>query len=191
MISFQKIIFRASRGKVLTHFDQQLFKIEDHDGHTKERAVYILVFQQGVYLKDKIQRICESFLGKIFALPEDGQGGAKSFLRVMKEVKDKIKNTFNLIDVTKIRMKEYLTDVQVMEEANDVSLSVFYLQFLRREKVILSHLNMLKRQGTVVQGYVWSPLSRDEYLEKFYGPEVSLIDASPQRSARNFNLQLE
>ena len=45
--------------------------------------------------------MCESFMGKIFPLPEDGQGGPQSFLRVMKEVKEKIKNIFGLIDVTK------------------------------------------------------------------------------------------
>jgi len=40
-------------------------------------------------------------MGKIFALPEDGQGGPQSFLKIMKEVKDKIKGGFDLIAVTK------------------------------------------------------------------------------------------
>lgn len=96
-------------------------------------------------MKDKIMRICESFLGKIFALPEDGQGGPKSFLKQMHEVKDKIKSTANLIDVSNRQMKEYLKDVQVMKESDDVSLASFYMQFLKRERTILSHLNMLKR----------------------------------------------
>jgi len=39
---------------------------------------------------------------------------------------------------------------------------------------------------------VWSPLSQEEFLEKFYGPEVSLIDEQDQRrSARQYNLQIE
>ena len=46
----------------------------DFDGNEKERTVYVLVFQQGDYIKEKIQRVCESFMGKIFALPNDGQG---------------------------------------------------------------------------------------------------------------------
>ena len=40
-------------------------------------------------------------MGKIFPLPEEGQGGPHSFLKVMKEVKVKIKNIFGLIDTTK------------------------------------------------------------------------------------------
>ena len=63
----------------------------------------------------------------------------------MKEVKEKIINIFSLIDVTKKQMKEYLEKVQIMDEVNDVSLTLFFLQFLKREKAILNHLNMLTR----------------------------------------------
>ena len=84
-------------------------------------------------------------MGKIFPLPEDGQGGPQSFLRVMKEVKEKIKNIFGLIDVTKKQMRDYLEQVQNMDEADDVSLTLFYLQFVKRERTILGHLNMLRR----------------------------------------------
>lgn len=52
---------------------------------------------------------------------------------------------------------------------------MFYLQFLRREKSIFNCLNMLTRQGQIVHGYVWTPLTKHEFLEKFYGPEISLI----------------
>ena len=65
----------------------------------------------------------------------------------MKEVKEKIKNIFGLIDVTKKQMRDYLLQVQQMDEDNEVSLSLFYLQFLRRERTIFGHLNMLRRQG--------------------------------------------
>ena len=79
-----------------------------------------------------------------------------------------------------------------MPEVDNVSLTMFYRQFLKREKAILTHLNMLKRNGTLLHGYVWSPLSQEEFLEKFYGPEVSLIDEQDQRrSARQYNLQIE
>jgi len=50
-------------------------------------------------------------MGKIFALPNDGQGGPHEFLKVMKEVKDKIQNIFGLIDVTKKQMKSYLLQI--------------------------------------------------------------------------------
>jgi len=34
-------------------------------------------------------------------------------------------------------------------------------------------------------------MSKQEFLEKFYGPEISLIADTPANSARNFQLQVE
>jgi len=39
--------------------------------------------------------------------------------------------------------------------------------------------------------YVWTALTKQEFLEQFYGPEVSLIAEIDQHSPRNFNLQVE
>ena len=73
--NFQKLIYRASRGRVLCYFDDSSFTIKDFEGTEKTRVVYILVFQQVSYLRDRIMRVCESFQGKVFHLPDDGQSG--------------------------------------------------------------------------------------------------------------------
>ena len=88
-------------------------------------------------------------------------------------------------------MKDYLTGIQSNEDYPEVSATMFYLQFLRREKAIFHCLNMLTRQGQIVHGYVCTPLSKQEFMEKFYGPEISLIADAPANSARNFQLQVE
>ena len=43
---FERLIYRASRGRVLVHFDEENFTIKDIEGVEKIRVVYILVFQQ-------------------------------------------------------------------------------------------------------------------------------------------------
>ena len=43
---FERLIYRASRGRVLVHFDEENFTIKDFEGQEKDRIVYILVFQQ-------------------------------------------------------------------------------------------------------------------------------------------------
>jgi hypothetical protein len=58
---FTKIVYRASRGTVLCHFDSQSFKIKDLEGFEATRVVYVLVFQAGSYLVDRMQKICEAF----------------------------------------------------------------------------------------------------------------------------------
>lgn len=191
--SFEKLIFRASRGKVLSYFDQNSFTIRDYDGNEKTKTAYVLIFQEGRWLREKITRVCQSFQGKIFQLPEEGQGGSLPFKKTMHELKDKIKSILNLIDMTKKQMKEYLSSIQTFENntAGSVSRTLFFQQFLQREKAIFHCLNMLTRQGQIVHGYVWSPLDRDEFLEKFYGPEVSLIADQGSYNPRQFNLQVE
>jgi len=56
--AFEKLIFRASRGKVLTRFHEQDFKIKDFDGNIKTKTVYVLIYQEGAYMYDKIIRVC-------------------------------------------------------------------------------------------------------------------------------------
>lgn len=87
----EKMIFRASRGKVLTYFDPDSFTLEDAEGNQIERKVYVLVFQAGDFLKERVHRICESFMAKTFQLPEDGHGGPQSFKNIIKEIKDKLR----------------------------------------------------------------------------------------------------
>ena len=142
-------------------------------------------------MHDKITRVCQSFQGKIFTLPEDGQNGPAPFKRMIRELKEKVTSMHNLIELTSKQMKEYLQGVQVIEDYAEVSKCMFFLQFLRREKAIFHCLNMLTRQGQIVHGYVWTPLTKQEFMEKFYGPEVSLIAESEPGSPRQYQLQVD
>ena len=142
-------------------------------------------------MHEVITRICQSFHGKIFTLPEDGQNGPAPFRRMIKELKTKVMSINNLISLTKNQMKEYLSSIQNISEFPEVSQSYFQLQYLRRERAIYACLNMLTRQGSIVHGYIWSPLSKDEFIEKFFGPEVSLLADRDENSPRRFNLQVE
>jgi len=42
-----------------------------------------------------------------------------------------------------------------------------------------------------VHGYIWTNLSKEDFLEKFYGPEVSLLEDRDAHSPRNYELQIE
>jgi len=50
---------------------------------------------------------------------------------------------------------------------------------------------MLTRHGQIVHAYVWTSLTKNEFLEQFYGPEVSLIAEADQYNPRNFTLEVE
>lgn len=62
-MTLKKLIFRATRGKAYTHFfdleiDQE-DRMKGYNDH-KEKLVYIVVFEQGSYLKDRIEKICSA-----------------------------------------------------------------------------------------------------------------------------------
>ena len=71
----------------MSFFDENKFTIEDVDGGNTDRIVYVLIFQQGGYLRERIQRVCESFTGKTFGLPEDGQGDQECFGNELQDIK--------------------------------------------------------------------------------------------------------
>jgi hypothetical protein len=51
-----RMIFRVTRGKALT-----FFKEFHQDGES--RVVYMVVYQDGPIIRDRIQKICDSFMG--------------------------------------------------------------------------------------------------------------------------------
>jgi vacuolar-type H+-ATPase subunit I/STV1 len=70
----KKLLFRATRGKALTFFED--FKQEGPTLGRKifhNKAVYIVVFQEGRQLREKIMRICDSFMGQRFDVPSAHQ----------------------------------------------------------------------------------------------------------------------
>jgi hypothetical protein len=188
---FEKLIFRASRGKVLCYFDPHHFKVKDFDGIEKHRVVYVLVFQEGGYLKDKVKRICDAFLGKTFELPAEGHGGPEEFYRVMSELRENILKVLSLINESKHQMGEYLRDFQKLECATQVSLFCYYKQFVKQEKLVFTQLNKLSRERTITYGYLWSPMNKPRFLESFYGPDESLIGDQAENSPRQYRLNLE
>jgi V-type H+-transporting ATPase subunit a len=64
MMRFKKLVFRATRGKALTYFeDLSTDGRIDYAGHAdrKLRTVYVIVFQEGATIRANLSKICESF----------------------------------------------------------------------------------------------------------------------------------
>lgn len=68
----KKLLFRATRGKALTFYED--FEVSSSTAaKPKCKSVYIVLFQEGRQLREKIIRICDSFMGQRFDLPEVDQ----------------------------------------------------------------------------------------------------------------------
>ena len=70
-------------------------------------------------------------------------------------------------------------------------MSALQAQFIKKEKTIYVTLNKLQRHRSISYGYLWSHLSKEKFLEAFYGEDVQGIIDLPEDNARNFKLNLE
>jgi hypothetical protein len=67
MMRFNKLVFRSTHGKALTYFEDLITEKKeeriDYTGHVDRRlrTVYVIVFQEGVTIRAKLTKICDSF----------------------------------------------------------------------------------------------------------------------------------
>lgn len=97
----KRLLFRATRGKALTHFSD--FEADNSSGKKIGKSVYIVVFQDGRQIRDRIVRICDSFLGQRFDLPPISMMKQK-----IDEVRRNIFESKNLTKTSKMYLRNYL-----------------------------------------------------------------------------------
>lgn len=73
-MTFKKLIFRSTRGKAYVHFfnldvplEDRMINVTDH----MDKLVYIIVFEEGYHLKERIKKICQSASDNMFELFRD------------------------------------------------------------------------------------------------------------------------
>ena len=76
----RKIIFRATKGKsfmLVQDFEEEEEEDQLPNIQQEKRSVYIIVYWDGDTISEKIQRICDSFSGKRYDLPEQSEFDGK------------------------------------------------------------------------------------------------------------------
>jgi V-type H+-transporting ATPase subunit a len=66
---FKKLIFRVTKGKSYIYTEQY---IDPESPESKPQSVYIITYYDGVNIREKLRRICDSFSGQRFDIPEHG-----------------------------------------------------------------------------------------------------------------------
>lgn len=78
---------------MLSYFEDIERPILDFNEKPHLKTVYVLVFEDGQHFKEKIAKICDSFSGKRFKLPEEGHGDKKAYRRKIEAIEKKIEET--------------------------------------------------------------------------------------------------
>jgi vacuolar-type H+-ATPase subunit I/STV1 len=63
MERMKKMLFRITRGKALTHF-------KDFDQDGQQKVAYLVVFSAAGGNKERVQKVCDSFMGQRFEIPD-------------------------------------------------------------------------------------------------------------------------
>ena len=100
-VHFQLFINFLSIGKVLAYFDDNEVILKDFNGNPINKVIYVLVFQEGHHFRDKVVKICDSFLGKRYKLPNNGHADKSTFSRKVRKIDKKIEETKNILKITK------------------------------------------------------------------------------------------
>ena len=174
---FKKMIFRATRGKAYSYFqdlESEETGLKDYTGAVdkKLRTVYVIVFQDGQFLRGKIQKICDSFLGRNVEIPSVFH---KNELNIkQKELAKRIIEAQHIIQMTRSRLKDYLREMQKVsqkhrmhgqeEAAVSISLLEVYRLFLQKEKGLYSTLNKFKKEEKLYLGFCWIPKADNSHV---------------------------
>jgi hypothetical protein len=96
-LSMKRLIFRVSRGKAYTYFFDLHEKIYDYYGNHLDKTIFFVLFPQDfTSLKDRLQRVVDSFLSDSFDLPKSHDDIRDKF----EKVKNNIENMYSTLVFT-------------------------------------------------------------------------------------------
>lgn len=89
----RRLIFRTTKGKSFVH--TQIYNhVPELAGHLqKERVIYIIMFWDQGTIRERIRKICDSFAGERFDIPQN----AADIQQKRNQVSQSVKESMNLL----------------------------------------------------------------------------------------------
>lgn len=121
------------------------------------------MFWDGELIRDKIIRICDSFNGNRYEVPEMSEINGE-----IHRITQSINDARNVYHQTKNSLTEQLMVFNKLD-ANDqqddeISTIYIYKMFLAKEKALYQTLNMMKMQNATFIGYFWAPAEQEQEI---------------------------
>lgn len=156
---FQKLIFRVTRGNSLPFFVNFEHPIVDYHGVETQKSVYVVLFQEGGIIREKIEKICDSFMGQRFDIPNG------DFQTQMVDIDRKLRETRQVMMATKDEVQKYLEKVNTIDGVSTSAL-IFYKWFMVKERGLYQTLNKLKFGDKLLVGLFWTPISKTIMIDQ-------------------------
>ena len=143
---FKRLIFRVCRGNSVVIFSNLDPSIDDE----VVKSVYVILYQEGESLKNRITKICDAFSKERFDLSDDN-------LNKEVEIDQKIKETKNLLDATNAERIKILREMVEFENGTHISRVVIKELYIAKEKSLYTNLSKLELENSLHRGLCWCP----------------------------------
>ena len=170
----QRMIFRATRGTAMTYFQDIERPFIDYNGTKSYKTVFVIIFQEGEYYREKLTRVIESFLAhKVDISDQDFTKRQGELNNKVKELRKVMKTCFGEVD-------GYIKAINTLE-GSQVSKIQLYKMFLLKEKILYENLNKMKLGKKFFVGAFWLPTAETGTLrEKIRELQINKQIKSPQ-----------
>ena len=112
---FKKMIFRVTRGKAYSYFHDLVPEengLKDYTGAVdkKLRSIFVIVFQEGGFLRGKITKVCDSFQANSVEIPSVFHKNELN--QKQQDLAKRIIEAQRVIQLSRNRLKDYLREMQ-------------------------------------------------------------------------------
>ena len=122
----------------------------------------MVVFQDISGTSDRVQKICDSFMGQRFDIPELGRVAS-----VIENTEKEVTKSRQLLNTSVYQLKQYLYDINNNrdEQGNErASTLEIFAWFVAKEKAIYNALNMMKSRSSTYIGFLWAPIEKEHLI---------------------------
>lgn len=153
----------------LTHFSDF-----EHEGEL--RCAYLVMFSGVGQFRERIQKICDTFMGQRFEIPN-----LQTLDSVLLENEEEIAKSKDIYHMSYNMLQGYLYDMNAAtnngQEESDVSTLEIYKWFVAKEKAIYNAINMMSARQSTYIGFIWAPVDQEavikEHLKNFATTEFN------------------
>lgn len=150
------MLFRVTRGKALLHFSDAFQQDK------QQRVVYLVVFQNGEVLRDRVNKVCDSFLGSRYEFNDLGDPLFAEAARVRVQILE----DRQLLKLSKQQLREYLRSINGKCDPENPSQLELFHHFVAKEKALAACLNMMVLRSNTYVGFVWCPFELEEVIKR-------------------------
>lgn len=152
----RRFIFRSTRGKAMFFTEDVSPELLKEEGIDKPKTMYIVMYERGETMDEKIKRICDSFMGDTYDLST-----SEDYTHKIKEVSAQIYDSKDVMKNTKLEIKNYYISSNKLKGQSCDAYKV-YEMYIRKQMLICETINRLYPENSLLHGFLWSDLTPQE-----------------------------